>query len=84
MTQSQTVTVDQQEILNRANEVEAPMADPPTDVPITPCELTAAKKRRPTAGIVRRQHAGIPGGRCQRAAASGDLAAQRGQGVWRG
>lgn len=43
MTQSQTVTVDQQEILNRANEVEAPMADPPTDVPITPCELTAAK-----------------------------------------
>lgn len=38
----------------------------------------------PTAGIVRRQHAGIPGGRCQRAAASGDLAAQRGQGVWRG
>lgn len=37
MTQSQTVTVDQQEILNRANEVEAPMADPPTDVPITPC-----------------------------------------------
>lgn len=26
MTQSQTVTVDQQEILNRANEVEAPMA----------------------------------------------------------
>lgn len=33
MTQSQTVTVDQQEILNRANEVEAPMADPPTDVP---------------------------------------------------
>lgn len=43
MTQSQTVTVDQQEILSRANEVEAPMADPPTDVPITPCELTAAK-----------------------------------------
>ncbi|OSC39275.1 type VII secretion system ESX-1 target EspB [Mycobacterium decipiens] len=43
MTQSQTVTVDQQEILNRANEVEAPMADPPSDVPMTPCDLTAAK-----------------------------------------
>ncbi len=41
MTQSQTVTVDRQEILNRANEVEAPLANPPTDVPITPCELAA-------------------------------------------
>lgn len=42
MSQPQTVTVDQQEILNRANEVEAPMATPPTDVPQAPCGLTAA------------------------------------------
>lgn len=85
MTQSQTVTVDQQEILNRANEVEAPMADPPTDVPITPCELTAAKNAAQqlvlSADNMREY---LAGGRCQRAAASGDLAAQRGQGVWRG
>ncbi len=81
MTQSQTVTVDQQEILNRANEVEvAPMADPLTDVPITPCELTAVKTP-PNAGIVRRRLRGntwrpVPG-----SAASGDPPAQRGQGV---
>ncbi|MHA7648806.1 EspB family ESX-1 secretion system-associated protein [Mycobacterium sp. ML4] len=42
MTQPQTVTVDQQEILDRANEVEAPMGDPPTDVPVAPCALTCA------------------------------------------
>ncbi len=42
MTQPQTMTVDQQEILNRANEVEAMMAEPPTDVPLAPCALTAA------------------------------------------
>lgn len=43
MTQPQTVTVDQQEILSRADEVEAPMATPPADVPAAPCGLTAAK-----------------------------------------
>ncbi|OBK31463.1 secretion protein EspB [Mycobacterium asiaticum] len=43
MTQPQTVTVDQQEILSRADEVEAPMATPPSDVPAAPCGLTAAK-----------------------------------------
>ncbi|MCV7121987.1 secretion protein EspB, partial [Mycobacterium lacus] len=43
MSQPQTVTVDQQEILNRANEVEAPMAVAPTDVPAAPCALTAAE-----------------------------------------
>lgn len=42
MSQPQTVTVDQQEILNRADEVEAPMATPPTDVPQAPSGLTAA------------------------------------------
>lgn len=43
MTQPQTVTVDQQEILSRADEVEAPMATPPNDVAQTPCGLTAAR-----------------------------------------
>ncbi|WP_122509992.1 PPE domain-containing protein, partial [Mycobacterium persicum] len=46
MSQPQTVTVDQQEILTRANEVEAPLPPgkvPPTDVPNPPCALTAAK-----------------------------------------
>lgn len=43
MTQPQTVTVDQQEILSRADEVEAPMATPPNNVPAAPCGLTAAK-----------------------------------------
>ncbi|OBI86366.1 EspB family ESX-1 secretion system-associated protein [Mycobacterium asiaticum] len=42
MTQPQTVKVDQQEILSRANEVEAPMAAPPTDVPVAPSEITTA------------------------------------------
>ncbi|BBX75576.1 secretion protein EspB [Mycobacterium shinjukuense] len=42
MSQPQTLTVDQQEILSRANEVESPMAEPPTDVPQPPCGLTAA------------------------------------------
>lgn len=43
MSQPQTLTVDQQEILARANEVETPMAEPPADVPVAPCGLTAAK-----------------------------------------
>ncbi|OBF23140.1 secretion protein EspB [Mycobacterium kubicae] len=43
MSQPQTVKVDQQEILSRADEVEAPMAVPPTDVPQAPCALNAAK-----------------------------------------
>lgn len=43
MTQPQTVTVDQQEILSRADEVEAPMATPPNDAATAPCGLTAAK-----------------------------------------
>ncbi|WP_205875500.1 EspB family ESX-1 secretion system-associated protein [Mycobacterium camsae] len=43
MTQPQTVNVDQQEILSRANEVEAPMATPPNNAPTAPCGLTAAK-----------------------------------------
>ncbi|OBJ55118.1 secretion protein EspB [Mycobacterium sp. 1423905.2] len=43
MTQPQTVKVDQQEILSRADEVEAPMAVPPTDVPQAPCGLNAAR-----------------------------------------
>ncbi|OBK57241.1 secretion protein EspB [Mycobacterium gordonae] len=43
MTQPQTVTVDQQEILSRADEVEAPMATPPNNTPAAPCGLTAAK-----------------------------------------
>ncbi|ORW91635.1 secretion protein EspB [Mycobacterium szulgai] len=43
MSQPQTVKVDQQEILNRATEVETPMAVPPTDVPQPPCTLTAAQ-----------------------------------------
>ncbi|WP_275578838.1 hypothetical protein [Mycobacterium riyadhense] len=43
MSQPQTLTVDQQEILARANEVEAPMAEPPTNVPAAPCTLTAAQ-----------------------------------------
>lgn len=43
MSQPQTVKVDQQEILNRADEVEVPMQAPPTDVPKPPCALTAAK-----------------------------------------
>jgi hypothetical protein len=42
MTQPQTVTVDQQEILSRADEVEVPMTEPPTDVPVSPCALTVA------------------------------------------
>ncbi|KAA1249120.1 secretion protein EspB [Mycobacterium simiae] len=46
MSQPQSVTVDQQEILQRANEVETPMpasTDPPSTVPVSPCDLTAAK-----------------------------------------
>lgn len=46
MSQPQTVTVDQQEILTRANDVEAPLPPgkvPPTDAPNPPCALTAAK-----------------------------------------
>ncbi|SOJ58065.1 ESX-1 secretion-associated protein EspB [Mycobacterium simulans] len=43
MSQPQTLTVDQQEILARANEVEAPMAEPPTNAPAAPCTLTAAQ-----------------------------------------
>ncbi|WP_436405235.1 PPE domain-containing protein, partial [Mycobacterium asiaticum] len=42
MTQPQTVKVDQQEILSRADEVEAPMAPPPTDVPVAPSAITTA------------------------------------------
>ncbi|ETW21732.1 PPE domain-containing protein [Mycobacterium gastri] len=42
MSQPQTVTVDQDEILKRATEVEAPMAVAPNDVPEGPCDLTAA------------------------------------------
>jgi hypothetical protein len=42
MTQPQTVTVDPQEIYQRADEVEAPMATPPTDVPVAPSGLTTA------------------------------------------
>ncbi|ORB85667.1 secretion protein EspB [Mycobacterium kansasii] len=42
MSQPQTVTVDQDEILKRATEVEAPMAVAPDDVPDAPCGLTAA------------------------------------------
>lgn len=42
MTQPQTVSVDQQEILSRADEVEAPMSVPPTDVPVAPSGLTTA------------------------------------------
>ncbi|MGB9307183.1 MAG: secretion protein EspB, partial [Mycobacterium sp.] len=43
MSQPQTVTVDQQEILNRATEVESPMVAAPVDVPASPCGLTAAQ-----------------------------------------
>ncbi len=43
MTQPQTMTVDQQEILSRADEVEAPMGTPPNNAPAAPCGLTAAK-----------------------------------------
>lgn len=46
MSQPQSMTVDQQEILNRANEVETPLPagiDPPKNVPASPCELNAAK-----------------------------------------
>ncbi|MDT5140185.1 MAG: hypothetical protein QOD58_4447 [Mycobacterium sp.] len=43
MTQPQTtMTVDQQEIMARATEVEAAMAVPPTDVPVAPSALTSA------------------------------------------
>jgi hypothetical protein len=43
MTQPQTtMTVDQQEIMSRATEVEAAMAVPPTDVPVAPSALTSA------------------------------------------
>lgn len=42
MTQPQTMTVDQQEIMSRATEVEAPMATPPTDVPAAPSGITVA------------------------------------------
>ncbi|OBK13739.1 PPE domain-containing protein [Mycobacterium asiaticum] len=42
MTQPQSVKVDQQEILSRATEVEAPMATPPTDVPVAPSGITTA------------------------------------------
>src|SRR5437763_1067957 len=42
MSQPQTLTVDQQEILARANEVESPMSEPPSDAPLAPCGLKAA------------------------------------------
>ncbi len=82
MTQSQTGDGGSARDLNRANEVEAPMADPPTDVPITPCELTAAVAAQQlvlSADNMRNTWRPVP--------KSGSVwrpAAQRGQGVWRG
>ncbi len=67
----QTVTVDQQGDLNRANRWEAPMADPPTDVPITPCG--GVKNAAQQLVLSADNMCGNTWRWCQRAVASGDL-----------
>lgn len=72
MSQPQTVKVDQQEILSRADEVEAPMAVPHR-CPAGTLRPERGQERGATTGHQRREHARIPDRRRQGAPAPGDL-----------